>query len=298
MKLMTTLLSLLLLLSACGNTCKDGGSELLEAVKAGNIDVLKQFLEGGNDPKFSCYDIRYGKFGTTYELHNSVASSNNFEMIKLFVENSDLPQTHLNEMLFSVINDQNIPIARYLMSKGAVLNKSAGDFYFSRSQTLNDTEFTELMGFLLSQGVDFSTSTEDKTNLYFHVQKNAYRTGYSENYERNMRFLSSQKHDINHASEPGYFLNSHICTFETEEFELALELGADPALKDRDGDTALIDLMCCNEHIPSFHEKLDLLVTAENNINEKNLTGETAISKARACGQDKTADYLTDLIKE
>jgi len=269
--------------------CFDNDRALFSDITNGDVAALKKYIDQGGDPNFSCWDYSIGRLGVTRDLVSSVMQSGNEQMIGFLLGIKTLDQTTLDRMLDISLHNLNLSKAKLLVENGAVFNVSRSSHYFSNTYRMDDESFDIFTRYLLSIGADFSLNSSSGSSLFKHVQDD--RNGWlnEARYERSMRFLAEYT-DINNTS----FLLTEICTMESGQLELALEIGATPNVRDEKGNTVIMNLVCCNEHLPEYHTKLKALLDAKADLKTMNHLGQSAETLAKTCSNLKTVSILRD----
>lgn len=134
----------------------DEASLFTDAVKSGDVKVVKKFLDAGANVNEKFF---------AWEPLQMAANKNQLEVIKLLIErgadlNYQHPLTKMTALHFAAYNG-NKDMVNYLIAKGANKNlKLRGDVSIIRA--LRDEGKTEMVDFLLSVGVLDDGCQEEK----------------------------------------------------------------------------------------------------------------------------------------
>jgi hypothetical protein len=242
---------------------EDRLDDLFEAVKEGNISIIKQLIADGTDlnhprmvgiPSIMSGDYIY----TSYALIEA-AKIGNFEVTKLLVDHganvnvqgtSD-GETPLICAFYSRDAEKTDPIVRYLVDCGADINAVGGWCESALTQALNYNN-QEMVKFLVSHGAD--------VNIEVNIDENETR------------------------SRP---LHQAIFHKKAAMVELLISLGANLDLIDSCGDTPLHTAVWENNR-----EVCSVLLKAGANINQTDYNGETPLQTALRNDNAEMAEFL------
>ncbi|HSH72412.1 MAG TPA: ankyrin repeat domain-containing protein [Methylophilaceae bacterium] len=127
-----------------------------EALRDGNVKVVKKFLDHGVDVNEKFF---------AWEALQIAANKNQMAVVKLLVEkgadlNYQHPMTKMTAMHFAAYNNNKDMVA-YLISKGADKNLKLRN-NVSIIRALKDENMTDMVNYLLGQGVVEDGCTEGK----------------------------------------------------------------------------------------------------------------------------------------
>ena len=119
LKIIVLINLLLLVLSCSTGTCTKEGDKAVRAARRGDVRGVKEYIDNGGDPLYSCSYSRSGALidMTGRKLDQAVAFSGSYDLISYYLD-QDIPQEVKDAILIAVATDDDLKIVKMVLRKG------------------------------------------------------------------------------------------------------------------------------------------------------------------------------------
>jgi ankyrin repeat protein len=252
------LILLLLAMLASDAACADSSAELVNAVRSGELSQAEQLLLAGADPNATSAD------GSPV-LSMLVWQDEAKELILAMLEKGANPNKPDKDGRTPLMDAREIEVAKLLIAKGA--NPAAVDL--DGNTLLMITPLPELVTIAIKHGVD--PNTRNKHGETALMLNNSVEIA---------KILISNKADLNARDASGKTVLQHISEGHDLPAELLLKGGADPNIRDNEGDFPLSNALLLNDM-----ELFDLLLEHHADISLRQGDGKTPLILAVESGK-------------
>lgn len=262
----------------------DGRTYLHWAANRGNAEVVEYLLNKG--AKVNILDSH----GTTPLLFAAASGQPNTKIYDLLLAHGDnlkknVNQDGANALLLGVVNDKDLTLTNYFISKGLDLNgtDAVGNNAFSYAARSGNVE---LLKTLIQKGVK-----PNQDALFMAAQSGGGRRGGSAGAGLPLyQYLESLNISLTATSKNGANVLQYIARKpnQSEIIGYFLSKGVDVNKADEDGNTALMNAAAGNRDTAV----IAMLIPKVKNINQANQKGETALTIAVRSNSPEAVAYL------
>lgn len=223
------------------NKATDGYiTPLYLVAQTGNLDVAKILVKNGA----TWYYPYRTKHDSIQEGLLSIATGNsNIQVVKYFVENG-INTNNLDSALWQAVNKGYYDIAKYLVLKGANVNKY--NLIFNAIYNTRRNIKFDLIKFIVDNGLDLNQKSSDGFPILYYVVTHSYHQPLHQDAINLFNYFVEKGADVNAQSrETGETVFIWVVNYKGVKYthnmnliKAFLKAGADPSIKDKKGKNA------------------------------------------------------------